>query len=204
MPAIQQDPIGHGKIVWLGINPAKPRLRFSRSELIIQICENGIIDDKYRGMWRKVSGHDVDYIATDGVAKGDYVLNLRQITIIDVGEVEIASNLAHVNIGRGMLRENIAISFTSITGDQQFSRLPPLSRMVIGDKDPKILILTEENGPCRTISRPIAAHYKGNTDLDDLLRERLKGRRGQMAMVRSGNTKDIRIADTFKIFPPIP
>lgn len=87
MPAIKQDPIGHGTITWLGINPIHEPLLFSHPELSVTICENGIKGDKYRGWTRKISGHDIDYVTTDGVQKGDEVLNLRQITIID--EVEI-------------------------------------------------------------------------------------------------------------------
>ena len=201
MPAITQNPIGHGRIVWLGVNQERGKFSIPRNTL--RIHGDGVDDDMYRGMWREIAGHDVDYIATDGVAKGDPVLNLRQITTIDEGEVAKAGALAGVTIERGMLRENMAVRFTSQSFGQKFSGLPPLSRMVIGDEDPKVLILTEENGPCRTICQPMAVHFGGGPELADKLRDHLGGNRGQMAMVRSGKTKDVRVGDPFLIFPPM-
>ena len=159
----------------------------------------------YRGMWRQITGHDGDYIATDGVKKYDSVLNLRQITLVDEAEVTLASSLAGVDYTHGMLRENIAVQFRPETAGQKFSRLPPLCRMVIGHglPDPKILLLTEENGPCRSVCQPAALHFGGGKELADELRKYLQGNRGQMAMVRSGETKHIQVGDKFVIFPPM-
>jgi hypothetical protein len=201
MSAITQSPIGHGRIVWLGINQERGKFSLPRNTLTIH--EDGIEDDMYRSMWRKISGHDVDYIATDGVTKGELVLNMRQITIVDKAEVKEAGLQSDVIIEHGMLRENLKVSFTSINERRQFSELPPLSRMVIGNKNPKVLILTEENGPCRTICNPMSVYYNGDVNLADLLRKHLEGRRGQMAMVRSFDTKDVQIGDSFTIFPPM-
>jgi hypothetical protein len=198
--AITQKLIGHGRLVWLGVNQRRGTFSAPRNTLTIR--EDGIEGDMYRGGWREISDHDVDYITTDGVATGDKVLNLRQLTIVEEVEVGAAGAAAGVMIEHGMLRENMRVSFTPIVPDQTFSKLPPLSRMVIGNGDPKVLILTEENGPCRTICRPIAVHH-GDTALADSLRAALKDRRGQMAMVRSGNIKEVQIGDTFKIFPPM-
>ncbi len=200
MPAVTQTPIGHGQIVWLGLN--QKRGEFSIPRKTLRIHEDGVDDDMYRGMWREIAGHDVDYIATDGVVKGDRVLNLRQITIIEEGEVTQAGVTAGVAIERGMLRENIAVRFTA---DQKFRGLPPLSRMVINHSElnVKVLLLTEENGPCRTICQPMAVHFNGGPELADKLRDNLGGNRGQMAMVRSGKTVDVRVGDSFLIFPPM-
>jgi hypothetical protein len=201
MPAIKQDEIGFGRIIWLGKNLA--RGQFSSDYHSLEIAEDGIKGDIYKGMWREIASHDVDYIETDGVAKGDPVLNLRQITVVDQSEVQQAGALTGVTIERGMLRENIVVQFTPQSAGQKFSLLPPLSRMVIGDDNPKVLILTEENGPCRTICQPMAVHFGSGSDLADMLRINLTHRRGQMAMVRSGGVKDVRIGDTFTIFPPM-
>lgn len=203
MPATTQNPIGHGRIVWLGVNQKRGEFSIPRNTL--RIHEDGVDDDMYRGMWRKIAGHDVDYIATDGVAKGDQVLNLRQITIIEEGEVTQAGVLAGATIERGMLRENIAVRFTPQSLSQKFSGLPPLSRMVInhGEKNAKVLILTEQNGPCRTICQPMAVHFGGGPELAENLKAHLGGNRGQMAMVRSGKTEDVRVGDPFLIFPPM-
>ena len=203
MPAITQDPIGHGQIIWLGVNQKRGEFGTPRNEL--RIHEDGIEDDMYRGMWRTIAGHDVDYIATDGVTKDDQVLNLRQLTIIDEAEVAQAGVNAGASIERGMLRENIAVRFTPKSCGQKFSGLPPLSRMVInhGERNTKVLILTEQNGPCRTICQPMAVHFGGGIDLADKLRDCLRINRGQMAMVRSGKTEDVRVGDSFLIFPPM-
>lgn len=197
----RQSPLGHGNFVWLGVN--QKRGEFSVRRDTLTILKNGIKGDMYRGMWRNVSGHDGAYIATDGIAKGDQVLNLRQITIVEETEVRVASELAGVSIGCGMLRENFVVSFTSVDGKRTFSKLPPLCRMVIGAEDPKVLILTEKNGPCQTISMPIIAHHHANEAMDDALRTALKDRRGQMAMVRSFNRRDLHVGDSFIIFPPM-
>jgi hypothetical protein len=201
MSAKTQDPIGHGRIVWLGINQEHGKFSLSRNTLTIH--KDGIEGDMYRGMWRKLSGHDGDYIATDGVVKGEPTLNMRQITIVDKAEVEAAGLLTGVEVAHGMLRENVVVMFASVNIRRKFSNLPPFSRMVIGKVNPKVLLLTEENGPCKTICNPMAAHFDGDIELADLLRKHLKGQRGQMAMVRSSNTKDINVSDSFTIFPPM-
>ena len=203
MPNIVQEPIGRGHIVWLGVN--QERHGFSAPRNTVVVCEDGVEGDRYRGMWRVVSGHDGDYAATDGVMKGDGVLNLRPITIVDEAEVCRAGTLTNIAITYGMLRENIVVRFESQNGNDTFSKLPPMSRMVIGhgEPDPKVLLLTEENGPCRTICNPVALHFGGGLELADSLRKHLKGRRGQMAMVRSRATKSIHLGDSFVIFPPM-
>jgi hypothetical protein len=198
MPVIQ-EPLGHGRIAWVGVNIGKGTFSHPKSELTI--TDNGIYDDAYRGMWREISGHDVDYIATDGVKRGDSVLNLRQITIVEASEVAAAGSELNITIEPGMLRENIVVEYQSINGTS-FSKLSPLCRMVFGDESPKVLLLTEENGPCKTITGKIGLHLK-RSDLINPLREALSGRRGQMAMVRSGYPKQVKAGDTFRIFPPL-
>jgi hypothetical protein len=196
MPIVQKA-IGHGEIIWLGINRNKGV--FSELKSSIFMGEDGVDGDMYRGMWRTVSGHDVDYIATDNIEKGDAVLNLRQITIVCDAELRVASHLVGMSITPGMLRENMGVSFTS---DYPFSKLPPMSRMVIGAQKPKVLLLTEENGPCRTIVQPIAVHFQKPGEVD-ALRQALEHRRGMMAMVRSEAAKCVWVGDTFKVFPPM-
>jgi len=202
MPTKIQSPLGHGEILWLGINQARGEFSTACDSVLIH-CD-GIEHDMYRGMWRQITGHDGDYIANDGVKKYGSALNLRQITLVDEAEVTLASSLAGVTYIPGMLRENIAVRFRPMTTGQKFSGLPPLSRMVIhGRIDPKVLILTEENGPCKSICNPAARHFGGGTELAETLREQLRGNRGQMAMVRSGETKHVQVGDKFVIFPPM-
>ena len=197
--AITQEPLGHGRIVWVGVNIGQGTFSSPKTELTI--TDNGIYDDAYRGMWREISGHDVDYVATDGVKRGDPVLNLRQITIVESTEVATAGAELGLNLEPGMLRENIVVEYHSAEGTG-FSKLPPFCRMVIGDESPKVLLLTEENGPCKTITGKIGLHFK-RPDIINPLREALRGRRGQMAMVRSRNPKQVKADDIFKIFPPM-
>lgn len=196
---ITQEPLGRGHIVWVGVNIGQGTFSSSRAELTI--TDNGIYDDAYRGMWREISGHDVDYVATDGVKRGDPVLNLRQITIVESTEVATAGNELDLKLEPGMLRENIVVEYQSVEGTS-FSKLPPLCRMVIGDEPPKVLLLTEENGPCKTITGKIGLHLK-RPDIINPLREALRGRRGQMAIVRSREPKQVKAGDTFRIFPPM-
>jgi hypothetical protein len=203
MPATAQVEIGNGQIIWLGVNLTSEG--FSTQQDTINIHEDGIEDDKYRGMFRKLSSHDGDYVLTDRIPFGEKVLNTRQITIIDEAEVEQASEQTQYVIEHGMLRENIVVKFTSRVLGLTFSKLPPLSRMVIsrGGQNLKILNLTEENGPCRKICQPIAKHFGGESELAEMLKENLKGKRGQMAMVRSQKTAMIQVGDQFFIFPPM-
>lgn len=198
---ITQEPLGHGRILWVGINSTRGTFSSFRRE--VDIGEDGVIGDMYRGMWRTVSSHDVDYIATDHIKLGDSALNLRQITIVDSSELRAASSEAGITIEPGMLRENMFVSFDPATPGQTFSKLPPLSRLVIGDEDPKVLVLTEKNGPCQTITGRMAIHFKQSHLLKGL-RVALRDRRGQMAMVRSGTTRTIRPNDSFQVFPPLP
>ena len=199
---IKQDPIGRGSIVWLGIN--EKRGGFSSARRSVTIAKDGIVDDIYRGMFRKLKGHDVDYIETDGMVKGDWVINHRQITIVDSGEVVQAGLKAGAPvISRSLLRENIAVNYRPMQGCPQFGQIPAWSRMVIrrGEEDLKVLYLTEGNGPCKTICRPIAQHFGGDKELAANLEESLKGLRGLMAMVRSHQEVEVRVGDSFVVFP---
>lgn len=160
--AKQYLPLGQGRIVWLGIN--FKRGEFSRSRAVIAIAEDGIVHDMYRGLRRKIVGHDVDYVATDGVEEGDWVRNRRQITIVEDGEVKTAGKLAGIKFEDGMLRENVVVVYEPLA-HFSFSQLPHFSRMVIeGLNGRKVLHLTEENGPCRTITNPLARHFGRSRD----------------------------------------
>jgi hypothetical protein len=199
MPIVQK-PFGHGKIVWLGKNTKRGNFSTPCEHVIVE--SDGIVGDMYRGMWRLSSSHDVDYIATDGIVKGDPMLNLRQITIVSDTEVAHAADDVGIRILPGMLRENIIVSFVGDSG-LSFSKLPPLSRMVIGTENPKVILLTEENGPCRIITNPIASHLGHGVEFSEVLRTALTGRRGQMGMVRSARPVTVKRGGTFQIFPPM-
>lgn len=203
MPATKQTPLGYGTILWLGVN--KQRGAFSIPQESITIKSDGIAGDIYRGMWRPLSAHDGDYIVTDGSAKGDMVLNHRQITIVDRNEVLQAGQLSGATITPGMLRENIYIDYIPNIFGYSFSRLPPFSRMIInhGTERATALYLTEENGPCHTICRPMSRHLGVGPELADALKANLAGKRGQMAMVRSEKPETVRRNDRFVIFPPL-
>lgn len=195
-------PLGRGEIVWLGVNLQRGTFSTPRDQITIE--DDGIEGDMYRGMWRAVSGHDGAYVATDGVAKGDRVLNMRQITIIEAAEMARSREAAAVDIENGMLRENIVVRYAAGSGPA-FSHLPPLSRMVINHGTPqaKVLLLTEENTPCATVCNPMAAHFGGGPELAARLKQSLGGHRGQMAMVRSARPAQVRLGDPFTIFPPM-
>ena len=199
MPPIKQEAIGQGIIAWLGIN--REGHPFSLQQPDIDIVADGIAGDKYRGIWRKLGAHDGDYVATDGVGFGDQALNLRQITIVDTSEVMQAAKAAGVSIDCGMLRENIVVRFEPLAGIA-FSKLPPLSRMVIGDSQPKVLIITEENGPCAKIAKPIARE-NGNESRHPAIRDALRNHRGQMAMVRSFKSVTVHVGTSFLVYPPL-
>lgn len=203
MPAIKQDPLGTGAITWLGINKDRGTFSTPQSKVVIGPC--GFVDDIYSTMDRKIAGHDVDYVETDGVEKGDPIVNLRQITIVEKGEIEWGASLAGIEIEPGMLRENMVVDYQPAGGKSTFSKVPPMSRMVIDtDEGPKVLILTEENGPCKTITRPIARHFGKDHDFAERLRtSHLKDKRGQMAMVRNLVSKTVVTGASFKIFPPM-
>lgn len=198
MPVIQK-PLGEGQILWLGVN--RERGTFSTAREQINITNDGIADDIYRGLSRFMSAHDVDYFATDGTKRNLEVLNHRQITLVEQTEVEDAGREAQVTIEPGMLRENLVVRFFPTAGIS-FSALPAFSRMVIAGDAPKVLFLTEENGPCDSITGPIGLHYH-NTTLRKTLKSTLKQRRGKLAMVQTMEHALIHIGDTFTIYPPM-
>lgn len=194
---ITQEPLGRGRITWLGTNSERgvPSMR----QEVVTVEEDGFQGDMYRGMFRQLSAHDVDYIATDGVNRGETVLNLRQITIVEQCELDAAAVTLSMKIASGMLRENVIVSYEPLS-EYKFSQLPPLSRMVVGEQDPVVLLLTEQNGPCATIAGQIGLAAGRAADMK-AIRNALQGRRGQMAMVKSGASRTIEVGNTFKIFP---
>lgn len=196
---ITQEPLGNGQILWLGVNLGRGTFSTARQEIII--TRDGIVDDIYRGLSRRMSGHDVDYFATDGTCRGSEVLNHRQITLVEQTEVQDAGVEAQIEIKPGMLRENLLVRFFPTAGIS-FSVLPAFSRMVIAGDAPKVLFLTEENGPCDSITGPIGLHYHSKT-LRKSLKGTLKRRRGQMAMVMTMDDTLVRLGDTFTIYPPM-
>ena len=192
-------PLGHGKITWLGVN--QDVRGFSTPRERIFIAAYGVANDRYYGQFRTMNGHDVDYITTDGVARDTEVINHRQITIVEQDEVAVAGILSGTEIMPGMLRENMVVQYAS-NRCPSFSRLPPLCRMVIGTEHPKVLMLTETNQPCRGICNPIAAFLQ-KPNASEPLRQALKNRRGQLAMARTVDVKEIHLGDTFMIYPPM-
>jgi MOSC domain-containing protein YiiM len=202
MPTSKLEPIGRGIITWLGINTEGER--FSQPSQMIQITLDGIRSDKYQGRTRFAGPHDGDYMTTDRINSGREILNMRQITIVSEAEILAASNQYGPVIKEGWLRENIIVDYVPEKNTPGFSKLPPLSRMVFGEDEPIVLVLTEENGPCSTITRPIAqALGHATRESADQLKEALKNRRGQMAMVRSCSDRFLSVGHSFRVFLPM-
>jgi hypothetical protein len=198
----QHEALGHGTIVWLGLNEEKGR--FSRAVRNVTIDGSGVVGDMYNQLLRPLSAHDGDYVKTDGTELGTMVLNTRTITIVDDMEVQAASRQAKVEIDHGMLRENIVVNFKAANGHNVlFSKLLPMSRMVIQGSRKKVLILTEENGPCRTIANPIARFRDGDALTSERIRHCLRDKRGQMAMVKTQDRVCVDVGSEFAIYPPM-
>jgi|GEM_PF-2723922 len=205
--SIRFQSVGYGHIAGLSIN--KERGVFSQPRQRITIGATGIQGDIYNSPWRTLGPHDGNYIATDGLSVGDIVRNHRQITILDINEINQANKMLRYKVVQTMARENILIETQFLLDGLFFSKLPPMSRMVIGDKSKKVLNLTEENVPCRTMARPIANYYARmhrNLNKDTFAEEivtALTNRRGQMAEVKTEKTTQVREGDRFQIFLPM-
>ncbi len=197
MPATKHEPIGHGKIVWLGVN-LEPGT-FSQPRDYIDVLSYGVKDDMYYGEQYISKGHDVDYEATDGMPRGTKCENARQLTITDADGYARANAKLPFYCEFGMMRENMVVDVNLIHSWANFSNLDPASRLVFPGKTPKILLTTEKNEPCSTSCRPIARHFN-RTDLGDDVRDAWRGNRGQMLRVKTLNQRRLRVGDRFNIF----
>ena len=190
--------VGSGRIVWLGSN--RNRYGFSHPRKLLTIKPDGIVGDSYRGRMRPLGVHDSRYRKTSGLKRGDMVVNHRPITALEEGERDLAEAAIGQPVGSGMLRENIIFSLQFFYHSLSFSRLPPMSRLVIGQDQDVILWINEENNPCAGVARPFSEHYDDRKLMPAFIKA-FQGRRGQMISVMSPGL--IRIGDPVKVFRPL-
>ncbi len=159
--------------------------------------------DKHAGFYRQLSGHDIDYVRTSNLKRGDPIFNWRTWTGLSVEEIrEIERKLGHV-IPQGCLLENIVVE-----GIPNFSKLPPTSRLVFpefpaahpDDSDRQaVLAVWEENTPCKVVGKRLEDHH-GVDGLMTRFREAAEGLRGVMGLVLSPGK--VKVGDFVLVYPP--
>ncbi len=191
--------LAHGKISWLGRNQRKSG--FSTAHKQVEVEVDGIVGDVYRGLIRRLSGHDGSHMKVAGLEKGMVVRNHRPITALEVHEIAEAQEKIGQTVLPGMLRENIIFTLLDTAGTPvSFSKFPPGTRLVIGENQMVILHINEENGPCNGVAKPFAEHYD-DPSLEAKFGASFRGRRGQM--MEPWSTGIIRVHDPVWAYPPL-
>lgn len=144
---------------------------------------DGPVGDKHYGRIRKLDGHDGRIIRNTKLRKGHPVLNTRSWTAVSFEELRIIEKKLGVQIPSGCLLENIVIR-----GISNFSRLPPGTKLVFPQKaggHQVILVILEQNTPCKIVGDRLQSHYPGQRDLSSRLTDAAENRRGVMGLVFS-------------------
>jgi hypothetical protein len=87
--------------------------------------------------------------------RGLEIRNNRQLSLVDTGELaQIAAKLGLPELASGTVADNICTD-----GVDGLTAVPPMSRLVIGDEDPVVVVLGGENTPCTIAGRLVQARY---------------------------------------------
>lgn len=86
---------------------------------------------------------------------GTEIRNNRQVSVVDTGELaQVAANLGLPELAPGTVADNICLQ-----GVAGLTALTPMSRLVLGDDDPVVLVLGGENTPCTIAGALVEARY---------------------------------------------
>jgi hypothetical protein len=151
-----------------------------RSELLdeVDVTLEGFIGDKHSGWTKPSDGRTKFY------PRGTTIRNSRQVSIISQEETSaIAADLGLKSILPEWMGANLLLK-----GIQDLSVLKPNSRMFF--ESGAVLLITEKNNPCSTLSTEIGSHYPDKPELKERIVKCSLGRRGVVAVVElSGKIK---------------
>ena len=188
-----QQPIHNGTVTSLALNGERA---FS-----VMFGLDGPIGDRHAGFDRHLSGHDGAYIKTSQLQKGARVFNTRSWTGLSIEELAAIEAEIGYDIPIGCLLENITFG-----GIPNFSQLEPGTRLVFpahtinGHTHQAILIVWEENGPCRTVGERLENHYDAKGLKTDFVRF-AQHKRGVMGFVYSAGP--VSWKDPVLVYPPV-
>mgnify|MGYP005609448635 CR=1 FL=1 len=144
---------------------------------------DGPVGDKHYGRIRKLDGHDGRIIRNTKLRKGHPVLNTRPWTVVSFEELRKIEKKLGVQIPSSCLPKSIVVR-----GISNFSRLPPGTKLVFPQKvggQQVILVILEQNTPCRAVGDKLQSHYPEQKDLSSRFTEAAINRMGFMGSVLS-------------------
>ncbi len=161
-----------GRVAAVLTTAAKGRLGFQTgptAELVLDL--EGITGNRHRGWSRKADAR-VPYLP-----RGTIVRNERQLSIVSAEELaEIARRLEIPALDPCWIGANVVVS-----GIPHVSYLPRGTHLAFASK--AILIVTDQNAPCRLSGAAIARHFPDRPDLELGFPKHAGGLRGVVATV---------------------
>ena len=137
---------------------------------------DGLAGDRHGGFTRLSSGREKKYYTRNSLTR-----NNRQWSAVSVEEMAVIEQNMGIEIDPVWLGPNLLVS-----GIPNFSQLPPLSHLFIGD-DRVSLVVFEWNGPCSYVDEVIR---ENSTDVNMSFPKAAKGIRGLVGWVdKAGHIK---------------
>jgi hypothetical protein len=144
-----------------------------RSESLesVDVTFEGFAGDKHAGWTKPSDGRTTFY------PRGTVIRNSRQVSIVSQEETSaIASDLGIDVILPDWMGANLLLE-----GIPELSAIRPNTRLFF--ESGAVLLITEENNPCRTLSAEIVSHFPENPDLLGQIVKVSLHRRGLVAVV---------------------
>lgn len=137
----------------------------------IKVSFEGFSGDKHSGWTKPSDGRTKFY------TRGTIIRNSRQISIVSLEENRlIAAELGIESIQPEWMGANLLLE-----GIENFSSLSPNTRLFF--EGGVVLLVTDENHPCSTMSAEIACHFPENPELSGKIVKASMHRRGIVAVV---------------------
>jgi len=144
-----------------------------RSESLdtVDVTFEGFAGDKHAGWTKPSDGRTKFY------PRGTAIRNSRQVSIVSLEETAaIANDLGLEEILPDWMGANLLLE-----GIPALSAIKPNTRLFF--ENGAVLLITEENNPCKTLSAEIASHFPGKPELLEKIVKVSMRRRGLVAVV---------------------
>jgi hypothetical protein len=144
-----------------------------RSESLdeVDVTFEGFAGDKHSGMTKPSDSRTKFY------SRGTIIKNSRQVSIVSQEETSsIASDLGIDAILPDWMGANLLLG-----GFEGLSFLKPNTRLFF--ESGAVLLVTDKNNPCSTLSAEIASHFPDKPELQGMIVKTSLGRRGVVAVV---------------------
>ncbi len=144
-----------------------------RSESVdeVDVTFEGFAGDKHSGWTKPSDGRTKFY------PRGTAIRNSRQVSIVSLEENRLIAD----ELGIGSLLPEWMGANLLIEGIEDLSSLSPNSRLFF--EGGVVMLVTEENHPCATMSAEIARHFPEDPDLAGIIVKASMHRRGIVAVV---------------------